>query len=129
MSQSQPHETDIFKRFKKSESNQTTGTGGGERVRAWQEVKPSGVIDLSTHKNNIRIKPAPSLASASSGVEEEKSKTKCKFFPKCTKESTCPYYHPKEECKFFPNCSFGEKCLRIHPDVSGSLDEGVKNPS
>lgn len=87
------------------------------------------MIDLSTHKNNIRIKPAPSLASASSGVEEEKSKTKCKFFPKCTKESTCPYYHPKEECKFFPNCSFGEKCLRIHPDVSGSLDEGVKNPS
>jgi hypothetical protein len=37
-------------------------------------VRPTGVIDLSTHKNNIRIKPAPTLASASSGLEEEKNK-------------------------------------------------------
>ncbi len=59
-----------------------------------QEVmRPQGVIDLTTHRNNIRLKPEPVQAVVQ--AIEDKKKTKCKYFPNCREtEETCPYHHP-----------------------------------
>lgn len=75
----------------------------------------SNIIDLSTHKNNIRM-PAP---AAGGPPTVDKKKIKCVHWPNCrVTDDVCAYFHPKEECNKFPNCSFGDKCLYIHPDVS-----------
>ena len=74
------------------------------------------MIDLSSHKNNIRVRKDELIRG---GDDDEKKKiVKCKFFPKCNlPEGECPFFHPTEECTFFPKCTRGEKCLYIHPDV------------
>ena len=56
-------------------------------------MRPQGVIDLTTHRNNIRLKPEPVQAVVQ--AVEDKKKTKCKYFPNCREtEETCPYHHP-----------------------------------
>ena len=100
---------------------------GKTEVKLVSNGAGGGIIDLSTHKNNIRLKHLHPLAeqqaveSASvpaSSTAEDKKKIKCRYWPKCKEtDDKCPYFHPKEECKFFPNCQNGQKCLYIHPEV------------
>jgi len=73
------------------------------------------VIDLTTHKNNIRQKKVIEEAPVAGG---DKKMVKCKHWPKCREsDETCPFVHPKDNCKYFPFCKQGDKCLYIHPEV------------
>lgn len=77
----------------------------------------SGVIDLTTHKNNIRqrVEQAP--------VQQDKKMVKCKHWPNCRdSDEACAFVHPKDNCKYFPFCTQGDKCLYIHPEVSSLLN-------
>jgi len=47
----------------------------------------------------------------------DKKDQKCVFYPNCTKQDTCPYFHPTELCKAFPSCTYGKNCRYIHPEV------------
>ena len=92
------------------------GGPGGKGNSKLEEVKidPSGntVIDLNSHKNNIRHRSEENVQ------DDEKKKVKCKYYPNCKLgEEECPFFHPKEECTYFPKCTRGEKCLYIHPNV------------
>lgn len=80
------------------------------------------VIDLTKHKNNIRVKPEGGNFLGNNeddieGIDVEKKKTKCKYYPKCRESDSCPFFHPTEKCTFFPKCQYGDKCLYIHPDI------------
>jgi len=71
------------------------------------------VIDLTTHKNNIRQR-VDAVA-----VPAEKKMVKCKHWPNCREsDEACPFVHPKDNCKYFPFCTLAVKCLYIHPEVS-----------
>ncbi|KAG0228267.1 hypothetical protein B0O80DRAFT_55065 [Mortierella sp. GBAus27b] len=42
--------------------------------------------------------------------------TRCRFWPSCSQQDTCQYWHPKELCAEFPNCpKTADTCLYIHP--------------
>ncbi|KAL4462227.1 hypothetical protein ABPG72_017165 [Tetrahymena utriculariae] len=47
---------------------------------------------------------------------EDKKKQRCKYYPNCKNERTCPYIHPTEPCSFFPSCKYGSQCINKHPD-------------
>jgi RNA-binding, Nab2-type zinc finger len=51
----------------------------------------------------------------SSGVHEaqDPSRTRCRFFPKCTKPG-CPFVHPSIPCRNGKACAFGRQCLYLH---------------
>jgi len=78
-----------------------------------QPLLTSGVIDLTTHKNNIRQRVDAVAAPA------DKKMVKCKHWPHCRDaDEACPFVHPKDNCKYFPFCTQADKCLYIHPEVS-----------
>ena len=52
--QAKKQETDIFKRFKKSDSNHSSTNS---RQPIYETVNQTAMIDLTRHKNNIRVKP------------------------------------------------------------------------
>jgi hypothetical protein len=59
------------------------------------------VIDLSTHKNNIRMRQE----NAEEMEHDDKKKIRCRHWPNCNNpDAECPYFHPKEECPYFPKC-------------------------
>lgn len=50
-------------------------------------------------------------------VDAEAAKiTRCRFWPNCTQQENCTYWHPKELCIDFPDCpKTADTCLYIHP--------------
>lgn len=60
------------------------------------------MIDLNSHKNNIRNRITPAAASTEN---DDKKKVKCRHYPNCNlSDEECPFIHPKEDCPFFPKC-------------------------
>ena len=57
---------------------------------------------------------ASASVAASVPVDILKAKTRCHFYPNCTKPH-CPYAHPSKPCTAFPRCPFGQTCLFLHP--------------
>lgn len=80
------------KRFKK----------GTDQILEEVKVDPSNsVIDLSHHKNNIRLKK-PDQEEEDLG---DKKRIRCRHWPNCNNtDEECPYVHPKEDCPYFPKC-------------------------
>ena len=57
------------------------------------------MIDLNSHKNNIRKRGKEEESGIKHGGDDEddKKKVKCKYFPKCKlSDEECPFFHPKE---------------------------------
>ena len=86
----------------------------------------SGVIDLTTHKNNIRQRSVVEVAAS----VENKKMVKCKHWPNCREtDEACPFVHPKDNCKYFPFCTQGDKCLYIHPEVLSTHPNLSRSPA
>ncbi|KAK3820059.1 MAG: hypothetical protein J3Q66DRAFT_336138 [Benniella sp.] len=42
--------------------------------------------------------------------------TRCRFWPNCSQQESCQFWHPKELCIDYPNCpKTADTCLYIHP--------------
>ena len=86
------------KRFK------TAQKGAGYKALEEVKVDPTNsVIDLSHHKNNIRLKK-PAQEGDDANLDDKK-KIRCRHWPDCKYEDDeCPFVHPTEECPYFPKC-------------------------
>lgn len=49
-------------------------------------------------------------------VRDEKPVVRCSFWPNCTRDESCNFWHPRDFCPHFPNCRYADnECLFIHP--------------
>ena len=72
--------------------------------------------------NKAQLAAAPPAAhsidtTGSSPAAVDPSRTRCRFFPRCTKPpGACPYVHPNVPCKYGAKCAYGKQCLYLHPE-------------